>query len=165
MDKLLSEVRELRERMEELFPPYIASLQRLSQMPVEFHRRYWAAKIDSLVDKVKVEYDRYQAEIDRANLFGRLMTPLRDAALRAGRMEPIPPPTPMEGCISISGSGKIELTLRDAPLSQTDAVLLTFEEFRGVALKLRQMVMEGTVAPKGEDEIPRLIHGLVLKRG
>lgn len=163
LDNLLREVHALRESIEALFPAYIASLQRLSRVPGEFERRYWAAKIDPLVDRVKGEHDKYQAEVDQANLLGRLMTPLRDAMLRMGRMEPVPPPAPLESCVSISSSGKIELTLRDTPLSRADVVLLTFEEFREVALRLRQMVMEGTVAPKEEDEILKLIYTLSLR--
>ena len=146
--------------MEAVFPQYVASLQRLSEMPGEFGGRYWASKIDSLVEVVKSKHDRYQVEVDRANLFGKLMTPVRDAFLKMGRMQPVPPAAPLENCISISSSGKIELTLRGALPSQPDRVLVTFEEFRGLALKLRQMVIRGDIRPRSEEEIPKLIYEL-----
>jgi len=163
LDKLPGEVRNLRERMETLFPQYIASLQRLSQMPVESEGRHWASEIDSLVDRMKTKHDRYQAEVDRANLLGRLTTPLRDAFLRMGGMQPVPPAAPLENCISISSSGKMEPTLRDAIPSQPDRVLVTFEEFLTLALKLRQMVIKGDIKMRSEEEIPILLRGLALE--
>ncbi|NQT48610.1 MAG: hypothetical protein HQ578_06505 [Chloroflexi bacterium] len=149
--------------METLFPQYVASLQRLSQMPVEFEGRHWVSQIDLLVDRVRNKHNRYQVEVDRANLFGRLTAPLWDAIPRMVRMQPVPPATPLENCISISSSGKIEPTLRDALHSQPDRVLVTFEEFRTLALKMRQMVIKGDIKVRSEDEIPMLLRGLALE--
>jgi|GEM_PF-4469066 len=98
-------------------------------MPVEFEGGHWASQIDLLVHRVKRKYDGYQAKVDRANRLGNLMAPLWDAILRMGRMQPVPPATPLENCISISSSGSIQPTLRDALLGQPDGILVTFRSF------------------------------------
>lgn len=160
LDNLLSEVHELRERMEDLFPPYISSLRRLSQVPMEFDRRSWASCIDSLILKVKGDYEKYQVARNKVDLVSKFMTAAADIALIAARKEPVPFPTAPEISISISPEGKIEPVVDDGTAPPVGVILLTFEEFQEVALKLRQMVMEGAVVPKGEDEIPRLIYTL-----
>jgi len=165
LDNLLSEVRELKGKLEEAFPPYVAALARVYQAPVEFDRRCWASYVDSLILKLKGDYEKYQVARNKADLLSKFMTAAADIALIAAKKEPMPFPTAPEISISIASEGKIEPVVDDGTAPPVGVILLTFEEFQEVALKLRQMVMEGTVAPKGEDEIPRLIHGLVLKRG
>ena len=160
MDNLLREVHEVREKMEALFPPYISSLRRLSHVPMEFDRRCCASCIDSLILEVKGDYEKCQVVRNKADLLSKFMTAAADIALIAARKEPIPLPTTPEISISISSEGKIEPVVDDGTAPLVGFILLTFEEFQEVALKLRQMVMEGAVAPKGEDEIPKLIYTL-----
>jgi len=54
----------------------------------------------------------------------------------------------------------VYITPDDGTAPPVGVTLLTFEEFQEVALKLRQMVMEGAVVPEGEDKIPKLIYTL-----
>jgi hypothetical protein len=61
--------------------------------------------------------------------------------------------------IAIYPEGKIkpiEIIEGSAP-SPRGAVVVTFERFRELARKARRMIMAGTVMPKGEEDIPKLI--------
>jgi len=159
---LLAEARKLRDRLEGTLPSYRAALDRLSQIPQEFERRYWTSKVDLLVEKVNGAYERYQAEINKANLMGRFIHLAMDTVLRAGRLEPVRPPTPLEGCLAIWSSGRIEPTYRGAIRAQQNVALLTLEEFQQAALKLKEMILKGEVAVEAESEIPGLIRNLFL---
>jgi len=84
--------------------------------------------------------------------------------LRAGGMQPVAlPPSPRIG-ISISPLGKIEPALLDDPYKPPNVILLTFEEFEAIAQRLKVELLKGTIVPTSEDEIPRLIRGLALKK-
>ena len=87
-----------------------------------------------------------------------------DTVLKAGGMEPILPPASLQIGISISPSSKIEPALFDDPNRQPDAILITFEEFEAIALRLNGELLKGTIVPTSEDEIPKLIYGLVAEQ-
>ena len=129
LDDLLDEVRQLRERMKGILPPYTASLKENSQLPEEFERRFWASCVEALLEKVKVDYRKYQARAQEASLYGKIMTLAADIVLKAGGMESIPPPESLRVGISLSPSGKIVPALMDDPNRQPDAILVTYEEF------------------------------------
>ena len=162
-DDFPGEVRELKGRMEQVLPSYLAGLERLSQLPEEFNRRFWASRLEALLAKVKSDYQKWQAQAQKADLLGKFMTLGVDVVLKAGGMEPIVPPPSARIGISISASGKIELALFDDPNRQPDAIFITFEEFETVAHRLKGEILKGMVVPKSEDEIPRLIRALALK--
>jgi hypothetical protein len=157
------EARELKGRMEQFLPSYLAGLERLSQLPEEFSHRFWASCLEALLAKVKSDYQKWQAQAQKADLFGKFMTLGVDVVLKAGGMEPIAPPLPAQIGISISPSGKIEPALFDDPNRKPDVVLITFEQFEAVTQRFRGEILEGTVVPTSEEEIPRLIRDLVSK--
>ena len=163
-DDFPKEVRELKGKMEQLLPSYLAGLERLSHLPEEFNRRFWASRVEALLAKVKTDYQKYQAQAQKADLLGKFMILGVDVVLKAGGMEPIaPPPSPRIG-ISISPSGKIEPALFDDPYRQPDVIFITFEEFQAIAQRLNGEILEGTVVPKSEDEIPKLIYDLAAEQ-
>ena len=162
-DDFPREVRELKGRMEQVLPSYLAGLERLSQLPEEFSRRFWASCLEALLAKVKSDYQKWQAQAQKADLLGKFMTLGVDVVLKAGGMEPIAPPPPAQIGISISPSGKIEPALFDDPNRKPDVVLITFEQFEAVAQRLKGEILEGTVVPKSEDFILKLIYNLALK--
>lgn len=164
MDNLLQEVSDLRERMEKLLPTYIASLDMLSQAPEEFTRRFWASCVEALLQKVRAEYQKYQAQAQKADFLGKFMTLGIEAVLKAGGMEPIPPAASLQVGMSISPSGKIEPALIDDPYRQSDAILITFEQFEAIAQRLRGEILKGMIVPKSEDEISKLIYGLAAEQ-
>jgi hypothetical protein len=162
-DKFPGEVRELKGRMEQVLPSYLAGLERLSQLPEEFNRRFWASRVEVLLTQVRGDYQKWQAQAQKVDLLGKFMTLGLDAVLKAGGKEPVaPPPSPHIG-ISISPLGKIEPALFDDPHRQPDAIVITFEEFEAVAQRLKGEIVKGTAVPKSEDEIPGLIGALTLK--
>ena len=157
------EVRELKERMEKVFPSYLASLQKVSQLPDEFNRRFWASRVEALLARVRTDYQKWQAQAQKADFLGKFMTLGVDVVLKAGGMEPIAPPASVRIGISISPPGKIEPALIGDPNRQSDVILITLEEFEEITQRLKDELLKGTTVPTSEDEIPRLIHTLALK--
>lgn len=157
------EVRELRGRMEQVLPSYLAGLERLSQLPEEFSHRFWVSCLEVLLAKVKSDYQKWQAQAQKADLLGKFMTLGVDVVLKAGGMEPIAPPPPAQIGISISPSSKIEPALFNDPNRKPDVILITFEQFEAVAQRIKDEILEGTVVLTSEEEIPRLIRDLVSK--
>ena len=85
-------------------------------------------------------------------------------ALKAGGIEPMLQPNSVRIGVSISSSGKIELTLPGGPNTPPAAVFVTYEEFPAIAQKLKEKLLEGTIIPGSEDEIPRLVYQLAINR-
>ena len=135
------EVRELRGRMEQALPSYLAGLERLSQLPGEFNRRFWASWVEALLVKVKSDYQKWQAQAQKADLFGKFMILGVDIVLKAGGMEPIAPPPSARIGISISPLGKIGPALFDDPNRQPDVILIIFEEFEAIVQRLKGETM------------------------
>jgi len=163
LDNFLNELRQLRKSLEQLGPSYMAALDRVTQMPVEFDRRWWSSRVDRLTEKVRVDYQKYQAQTERANLLGKFVTSLTDVVLKAGRMEPVPLPNSLKSGISISPFGNIAPTLLNDPSRQSGVLYIKFEEFEAIAQRLKGEILKGAVVPKNEDEIPRLIFRLAAK--
>jgi len=164
LDSLLGEIRQLKDRMGQVFPSYIALLKELSSLPEEFERRFWASRVEALLEKVKADYQKYQAQAQKADLLSKFMTLGIDIALKAGGMQPVAlPPSPRIG-ISISPLSKIEPALLDDPYKPPNVILLTFEEFEAIAQRLKVELLKGTIVLADEGEIPRLIRGLALKK-
>jgi len=163
-DDFPREVHELRDRMEQVLPSYLAGLKKLSHLPEEFNRRFWASRLEALLAKVKSDYQKWQAQVQKADLLGKFMILGVDVVLKAGGMEPIaPPPLPQLG-ISISSSGKIESDWRDNPYREPQAIFVTYEEFMAITQKLKEKLLKATIVPTNEDEIPRLIYGLAVEQ-
>jgi hypothetical protein len=144
-------------------PSYTASLKELSRLPDEFEYRFWASCFEALLEKVRVDYQRYQARAQEANLLGNFMTMGMNTVFKAGGMEPIPLPDSLRVGESIYPSGKIEPALIDDPNRQPDAILVTYDEFAAIAQRLKEQLLKGTIVPSSEDEIPKLVYNLALK--
>jgi hypothetical protein len=144
--------------MEQVLPSYLAGLERLSQLPEEFSHRFWASCLEALLAKVKSDYQKWQAQAQKADLLGKFMTLGVDVILKAGGMEPIAPPPSTRIGISISPSGKIEPALFDDPNRQPKVILITFEEFEAIAQRLKGEILKGAIVPTSEDEIPKLVY-------
>jgi len=164
LSNFLGEVRELKERMEKVFPSYLASLEKTSQLPGEFTRIWWSSRVEVLLEKVRANYQQYHARAKEADLLGKFMTLGVDMVLKAGGMEPVPPPTSLQVGVSISPLGKIEPTLFDDPNKQPDTIVTTFEGFEAIAQRLRGEILKGTIVPKSEDEIPKLVYGIAAEQ-
>ena len=163
LNDLLSEVRQLKERIKAILPSYTALLREVSHLPQEFEGIFWASCVEALLEKVRADYQAYQARAQKADLWGKFMTVGVDIILKAGGMEPVPLPNSLRLGVSISPSGKIVPTLMDDPNRQPDAVIVTYEEFVAVAQRLKDELLKGTLVPSSEDEIPRLIHSFASK--
>ena len=159
LDNLLGETRELKERIKQVLPSYTASLKELSSLPEEFERRFWASRVEALLQTVKADYENFRAKAQKADLLGKFVTLGIDIALKAGGMEPIAPPPPTQLGISVPPSGKIAPDWVDNPYREPEAIFVTYEEFMAIAQRLEDKLLRGTIVPSSEDEIPRLIYG------
>jgi hypothetical protein len=164
LNNFLGEVRELKERMEKVFPSYLVSLEKTSQLPDELERRWWSSRVEALLKKVRADYQKYQAQAQKVDFLGKFMTLGVDIALKAGGMEPIVPPVSLQVGISISLLGKIEPALIDDLNRQPDAIIVTLEQFEAIAHRLRGEILKGMIVPKSEDEISKLIYGLAAEQ-
>ena len=158
LDDLLSEVRQLKERIKAILPSHTALLKELSRLPDELEGRFWASRVEVLLEKVRADYQTYQAHAQKADLWGKFMTVGVDIILKAGGMEPVPLPDPLRVGVSISPSGKIVPSIIDEPNRQPDAVLVTHEEFLAIAQRLKEELLKGTIVPSSEDEIPKILY-------
>ena len=145
--------------MEKAFPSYLASLEKTSRLPIEFERRWWASRVEALLEKVKTDYQKYQTRARGSDLLGKFMILGVDMVLKAGGMEPVKLPAPFQVGISIYPAGKIEPALFDDPNRQPDAIFVTFDQFEVIAQRLRNEILKGKIVPKSEDEISKLIYG------
>lgn len=79
-------------------------------------------------------------------------------------MQPVALPPSLRIGISIFPSGKIEPALLDDPYKPPNVILATLEEFETIAQRLKVELLKGTIVLTGEEEIPRLIRALALKK-
>lgn len=163
LDDLLSEVRQSKERMKAILPSYTASLKEVSQLPDEFERRFWASRVEALLQMVKADYENFRAKAQKVDFLGKFMTVGIDMVLKAGGMEPIAPPPPPQLGVTVSSSGKIEPDWIDNPYRDPAAFFATYEEFMTIAQRLKDELLKGTVLPTSEDEIPKLVCNLASK--
>jgi len=152
------EVRELKGRMEQVLPSYLAGLERLSQLPDEFSRRFWASHVEALLQTVKTDYENFQAKAQQVDFLGKFMTMGIDVVLKAGGREPIALPSLPQLGVSISPSGKIEPDWQGNPYKEPGAIFVTYDEFKAISRRLKDKLLKGTIVPTSDEEIPRLMY-------
>ena len=151
----------MKESMRQALPSYVALLKELSPLPQELERRFWASRLEALVEGVRKDYEGFKARVQNLDLLTKLTVLGIDMALKAGGMQPIaPPPSPQPG-IAISSSGKIGPDWRGNPHREPGAIFLTYEQFMATAEKLKERLLKGAIEPSSEEEIPRLILSLI----
>ena len=163
LDNLLGEIRELKGRMKGILPSYTASVKGLSQLPEEFDRRFWVSCVEVLLQKAKSDYENYQFQTEKANLFGKITETMVNFAWRTTGQQPMAHTSPLQARISISPSGKIEPTIFDDSYGQKGVTFVTISRFEAIARRLGDEIMKGKILPESESEIPKLIYDLALK--
>jgi len=163
LDSFLNETRELKERMKQTLPSYIASLKELSSLPQEFERRFWASRLKALVETVKTDYENLRAQAQKVDFVGKFMTLGIDVVLKAGGVQPIAPPSSLQLGVTISSSGKIGPDWLDNPDREPGAVFFAYEQFMTIIQELEQKLQKGVIEPTSEEEIPRLVYSFALK--
>ncbi len=158
MDNILINVRQLKEKMQQIITSYTASLKILPQLGAEFEGRYWASCVETYLEKVKVDYQKYQAQAQKAEMCGKAVTLMADTILKAAGMAPMPLPNPQLIGVWISQSGKIALTLAGDLPQPPGEVLVTYEEFLEIAQRLKNGLLQGTIVPISEDDVPGLVY-------
>jgi len=162
LEDIGQELPKLREKLEKVFPAYITSLERVSEMPVEFGRRWRASWVEEHLEKVRQGYQQLVNRGMVAALFGGMVSNLMSTITR----QPAPTPSLVNSlsfAISVLPSGEVKPTLESMPLQQEGVTTVSFEEFERVALKLKGGVLSGELVPADEAEIPRLIYSSLAK--
>jgi len=144
--------------MKQVLPSHIALLKELSSLPQEFERRFWASRLEALLETVRADYENFQAQAQKVDFLGKFMTVGIDVVLKAGGMQPIEPPAPPQLGVTISSTGKIRPDWLDNPDREPGAIFLTYEQFMATTQELKQKLLEGEIVPASEAEIPRLIY-------
>jgi hypothetical protein len=163
LDNFPGEVRELRGKMEGLLPDYVAALAKLCRMPEEFKRRFWVSHVQALVQKVKADYKNYEFETLKANLLGKMTETMVNLAWQVTGQQPVTHTNPLQACLSLYPTGRIQPGLLGDFSKQYGAILISVEKFEAIAQRLEDRIMKGDILPKSEDEIPKLIYNLALK--
>jgi len=163
LDSFLNETHNLKERMRQILPSYIASLKELSSLPEEFERRFWASRLEALLETVRADYETFQAKAQQVDFLGTFMTLGIDVVLKAGGMQPVTPPPPLQLGVTIASSGKIIPDWVDNPYREPGTIFVTYEGFTAIARKLKDKLLQGTIVPSSEEEIPRLLYNLALE--
>jgi len=158
LEDIAREVPLLSENMERVLPTYVASLRRVSEMPVEFERRYRVAWIEVLFEKTRQSYQDMLARCMMVGFVGGMLTSAMAMVTGQPMMAPGKPSTSTLLSIAIWSSGEIKPVLTDDPPEQVGVIVVTFEEFERTAVKLKNDVLSGELMPSVEDEIPRLIY-------
>jgi hypothetical protein len=140
----------LREEVDSLFPGYVALLHKLSQMPDEFERRFWVPHVEAVLEKTRIDYRNYESQALKANLFGKMAETIVNFGWAATGQRPMAHVTPLQTCISISPSGRIEPALFGDPNRRQGNILLSMDGFERVAQKLKDEIMSGKVIPGGK---------------
>ena len=163
LDSFLDETRELKERMKQVLPSHIALLKELSSLPEEFERRFWASRVEALLQTVQKDYESFQAKAQKVDFLGKFMTVGIDMVLKAGGMQPIAPPPSLQLGVTISSLGKIEPDWLDNPDRKPGAIFMTYEQFMATIQKLKEKLLIGAIELTSEEEIPRLLYKLGSK--
>ena len=163
-DDFPKEVRELKGKMEQLLPSYLAGLERLSHLPEEFGHRFWASRLEALLAKVKTDYENFQAQAQKVDFLSKFMILGVDVVLKAGGMQPIAPPHRLQLGVTISSPGKIKPDWSDNPSREPGAIFVTYEEFMAIARRLKDKLLKGTIVPTSDEEITRLIYSLPMEQ-
>ena len=161
-ERLPSEATELRKKLEELLPTYIAAVRTLCGRREEFDRKGCVTWVYALVERVRADYGRWQAARERADLLSKFAVTMVDMALVVARQQPIPPPATPVVLIAIPPSGEIRPALAEEFAGRNDVALLIWESFERQAQKLKQKILQGGVSLNREGQIPGLIHKLTL---
>ena len=156
------ELPKLREKLEKAFPAYITSLERVSEMPVEFGRRWRASWVAEHLEKVRQSYQRYYNQGMVGSLFGGMVVNIVSTVTR----QPVPAPSPANSlsfAIAVLPSGEAKPTLIGMSPQPAGVITISYEEFERAALKLKDSVLSGELVPEDEAEIRRLIYSSLAK--
>jgi hypothetical protein len=159
LEGIAREVTLLSEKNKGVLSIYVTSLKRISEMPAEFERRCRASWIEVLLEKTRQSYQDILARCKMVGFVGDMLTSTVAMMMRQ--------PVVMSGrdsassllCLGIWPSSEVKPVLRDDSLKQSGIVMVTFEEFEQVAVRLKNDVLNGKLRPEREDEIPQLIYG------
>lgn len=162
LEDIGQELPKLREKLGRVLPGYVASLERISAMPVEFGRRWRTSWLEEHLEKVRQNYQQLVNQGMVVGLVGGMMSNIMSTITRQPAVTQSPSP-PWPFAVSILPSGEVRSTLKSMPPQQAEAITVSFEEFERTALKLKDDVISGKLVPEDEAEVRRLIYDSLVK--
>lgn len=159
---LLEGLPDLRNRLERILPAFIGVVKELSTRPQEFDRRVWLSWVDSLVDMVWADYQRWQGARQRVQFLCQFTTLAVGLALKAAGQQPVAPgPSPLV-VIAIFSDGQVRACLSGDFASRADVVELTWEKFASLASQVKEGIRRGQFRLEKETQVGPLIRQLAL---
>lgn len=162
LEDIRQELPRLREKLESVLPGYIASLERVSGMPVELGRRWRASWVEEHLEKVRQSYRQFVNQGMLGGLFGNMVVNIVSTVTRQPAVAQSPVAS-LQFAVSILLSGEAKPTLIGISPQQAGAVTVSFEEFERAALKLKNDVLSGKLVPEDAAEARRLIYDRLAK--
>jgi hypothetical protein len=157
LENIGQELPRLREKLERMLPAYVASLQRVSGMPVELGRRWRASWVAEHLEKVRQSYQQLVNQGMVAGLFGGMVSNLMSTITRQPALAQNPAAS-WQFAVSILPTGEAKPTLTGMSPRQAEAIVVSFEEFERAALELEKKILSGRLVPERQDQIPSLIY-------
>jgi len=164
LEDIAREIPELRERMKTLLPTYMASLERLCPVPLEFERRYRASWIDEFFQKTRKRYEKVLIGCGMIKFMGTALSNAMAMATRQPAVGQSQASTPIPLYLAIWPSGEINPVLKDDLPRKAEVVAVTFPELEQICSGLKDDVLKGKLVPEAEDTIPRLIYEAAWER-
>ena len=161
LENIGQELPRLREKLERMLPAYVASLKRLSGMPVELGRRWRASWVEEHLEKVRQSYQQLVNQGMVAGLFGGMVSNLMSTITRQPAAQN--PAASWQFAISILPSGEAKPTLIGMSPQQAGVITISFEEFERAAVKLKDNVLSGELVPEDEADVRRMIYNRLAK--
>ena len=146
----------LREKLERVLPVYVASLERILEMPVEFGRRWRASWIEEHLEKVRRSYQQLVNQGMVAGLFSGVVSNLMSTITRQPALQN--PAASWQFAVSVFPSGEVKMFLTGMSPQKAGAITVSFEEFEQAVLGLKNQILSGSLVLQVEEEIPSLIY-------
>lgn len=153
----------VREKLERVFPNYVASLRRVSEMPMEFERRCRASWIEEFLERTRESYQEFVGRCMVGGFVGGMMANIVATFTRQPMIvTELPTPSSLVN-LAIWPSGEVRPVLKDTPPAQTGVITVSFEKFERGALQLKNGVLSGGLVLQEEEQIPRIVYNIFAR--
>ena len=163
LEEISQELPKVREKLERVFPNYVASLRRVSERPMEFERRCRASWIEEFLERTRQSYQEFVGRCMMGGFFGGMMANLVATITRQPMMptERLAPSSLVN--LAIWPSGEVRPVLKDTPPAQTGVITVSFERFERVALQLKNGVLSEGLVLQEEGQIPKIMYNFFAR--
>ena len=156
----LERLPDLRDRLQKILTPLSGAIKELSARPQEFDRRVWLSWVDSLMDRVWADYQRWQDARQRVQFLCQFTTMAVGLALKAAGQQPGAPVSSPPVVIVLLPDGQVHACASGDFASRPDVVELTWERFTSLARQVKEGIQRGQSRLEKETQVGALIRRL-----